>query len=134
VNELEDPIEATYQFPTDPDQLTVVSKMIFELGDKTVEGKVVSKENAEERYDDAIAGGNAALMVKENEKDKNLLEMKIGGIQPAQEVKVTITLLKRLEIEAGAYCLRVPTSYFIRSGSKPEDRPEVNVGIPQADL
>ena len=118
LNESEEPVEATYQFPTDPDQQTAVSRITFQLDDKTVEGKVIAKEKAQERYDDAIAGGNAAMMVKENEKDKDLLEMNIGGIQPAQEVKVTVTLLKHLEIEAGAYCLRVPTSYFLKSGSK----------------
>lgn len=49
--------------------------------------------------------------------------MKVGGIQPAQEVTVTLTLLKLLEVEAGAYCLRVPTAYFLRSGG------DVNKGV-----
>lgn len=80
MNELEEPVEATYKFPTDPDQHTVVSRVSFELGDKEVEGKVVAKEKAQEKYDDAIAGGNAAIMVKESEVDKDLLEMQIGGI------------------------------------------------------
>ena len=123
INELEEPVEATYQFPTDPDQHTVVSKVLFQLGDKEVEGKVIGKEKAQERYDDAIAGGNAALMVQESAKDKDLLEMQIGGIQPAQEVRVTVQLLKQLEVEAGAYCLRVPTAYFIKYGNQNPEGP-----------
>ena len=124
INDSEEPVEATYQFPTDSQ--TVVSRLHFQLGDRSVEGRVQSKEKAQERYDDALAGGNAAVLVKENEKDKDLLEMKVGGIQPAQEVTVTLTLLKLLEVEAGAYCLRVPTSYFLRSGGE-----EVNKNIPK---
>lgn len=123
INELEEPVEATYQFPTDPDQHTVVSNVLFQLGDKEVEGKVIGKEKAQERYDDAIAGGNAALMVQESAKDKDLLEMQIGGIQPAQEVRVTVQLLKQLEVEAGAYCLRVPTAYFIKYGNQNPEGP-----------
>ena len=46
VNELETPVEATYKFPTDPDQHTVISRVFFELGDKVVEGKVTEKEKA----------------------------------------------------------------------------------------
>lgn len=92
VNELEDPIEATYSFPTDPD--IVVSKLVFKLGDKEVIGKVKDKEQAKENYDDAIAGGNAAVLLEEESKDKDLLKMTIGGIQKDQEVHVTVTLIK----------------------------------------
>jgi hypothetical protein len=65
-------------------------------------------------------------MVQEDEKDKDLLKMTIGGIQPAQEVKVHLQFLRRLDIEAGAYCLRIPTTYFI----KYENAAQVNLGVP----
>lgn len=71
-------MEATYQFPTDPD--SVVSRLRIELGEKVVEGRVQEKEKAQERYEDAIAAGDAAVMVQEDEKDKDLLKMSIGGI------------------------------------------------------
>lgn len=60
-------------------------------------------------------------MVQESEKDKDLLKMQIGGIQPMQEVLVTVQLIKRLEIEAGSYTLRIPTSYFIKYGNNNTD-------------
>jgi len=41
--------------------------------------------------------------------------MNVGGIQAFQEVTVTITLLKILEVEAGAYCLKVPSACIISS-------------------
>ena len=55
--------------------------------------------------------------------------MSIGGIQPAQEVIVRIQLLTHLEIEAGAYCLRVPTAYFIKNSNGGVDGAQVNAGI-----
>ena len=54
-------------------------------------------------------------MVQEDEVDKDLLKMQIGGIQPGQEVIVKVVLVKLLDIEASAYCLRVPTSYVIKN-------------------
>jgi Ca-activated chloride channel family protein len=80
MNELDQPVEAKYSFPTDPD--IIVSKLRIELGDREVEGKVMEKGKAQEKYDDAIAGGNAAVMVKEKEENHDLLEMMIGGINP----------------------------------------------------
>jgi len=44
LNELESPVEATYQFPADPD--SVVSRVTIELGEKVVEGKVFEKSKA----------------------------------------------------------------------------------------
>lgn len=88
------------------------------MGEKTVEGKVTEKVKAQEKYEDAIAAGNAALLVEESEKDKDLLKMTIGGIQPMQEVTVKIQIIKKIEIEAGAYALRIPTSYFIKFGNE----------------
>ena len=44
LNELDSPVEATYQFPTDPE--SVVSRVQIELGDRVVEGRVHEKEKA----------------------------------------------------------------------------------------
>jgi len=108
-----------------------VSRVHFFLGEKTVEGKVTEKVKAKEKYEDAIAAGNAALLVEESEKDKDLLKMTIGGIQPMQEVTVKIQIIKKIEIEAGAYALRIPTSYFIKFGN---EKIGINQGIKEADL
>lgn len=44
LNDSDEPVEATYQFPTDAQ--TVVSRLHFQLGDRSVEGRVQSKEKA----------------------------------------------------------------------------------------
>ena len=115
-NELDQAVEATYSFPTDPDM--VLGSLTIELGDRVVKGKVFEKEKAQEKYDDAIAGGNAAVLVKEKEDKKDLIQMTIGGINPEQEVKVILEFIKQVEIEGGAFCLRIPTSYFIKTSSE----------------
>ena len=59
-----------------------MGELVVEVGDKKVKGKVKEKEHAKEDYEDALAGGNAAVMLEEHEKDKDLIKMTIGGIQP----------------------------------------------------
>ena len=57
--------------------------------------------------------------------------MTIGGIQPMQEVTVKLQLIKKLEIEAGAYALRIPTPYFIKFGN---EKIGINKGIKESEL
>ena len=40
--------------------------------------------------------------------------MTVGGIQPGQEITVTVQLLQVLEVENGAYYLRIPLSFFVK--------------------
>jgi hypothetical protein len=65
---------------------TVITNVNFKLGGKEVSSKVVLKEIAKEKYEDAIAGGKAAMIVEESEKSKDILKMTVGGIQSHQEV------------------------------------------------
>ena len=60
--------------------------MIVTLDDKVIESKLLEKEKATEKYEDAIASGNSAFLMKE---DKNkLIELVVGNINPGQKVKV----------------------------------------------
>ncbi len=56
-------------------------------------------------------------MAEEIEETPDILKMTVGGIQPAQEVTVTITVLQVLEVECGAYQLRIPQCFFVKYDS-----------------
>ena len=87
VNETDQSIEATYMFPIETElKSTVITNVNFKLGGKEVSSKVVLKEIAKEKYEDAIAGGKAAMIVEESENSKDILKMTVGGIQSHQEV------------------------------------------------
>jgi hypothetical protein len=96
--------------PTDPD--AVVSKLFVKIDDKLVESKIMEKEKAKEEYDDAIASGHSAALMQESEEDKDLLKLFVGNILPNQIATIKIVMIKKLDIEGGAYALRIPTSYF----------------------
>ena len=53
------PIECTYEFPLE--EGTLVSKLNVSIGDKGIEAKVEEKAQAQEKYEDIIAGGNTGV-------------------------------------------------------------------------
>ncbi len=117
-NQTDKPIEGEYMFPIETTlKNTAVSQIKFKLGDKEIISQVALKEKAKQKYEDAISRGNAAVMVEESEKSKDILKMTVGGIQPQQEVSVTVQILQVLEVESGAYQLRIPQSYFVKYDS-----------------
>lgn len=63
----ESAIECSYEFPLDKD--TVVSRLVAKIGDKEIEAKIKEKELAKEVYDNAMAGGNAAVYAEKKSND-----------------------------------------------------------------
>ena len=81
VNEdTESPIECSYEFPIDTN--TVMSKLTAKIGDKEVEAKIKEKERAKEVYDNAMAGGNAAVYAEKKSEGSESMKIVLGGIPP----------------------------------------------------
>ena len=74
------PLECTYVVPLEKSSL--LSKFEAVINDRVVETKVMKKEKAQERYDDAVAGGNAAVFAKKSKKD-DTMTIKLGSLLPA---------------------------------------------------
>ena len=64
------PIEVTFQFPKEAE--SVISKMKLTVGSKTIEAMIMENEKAEQKYDDQIAKGNVAALLK---KSKNSFDL-----------------------------------------------------------
>ena len=76
------PIECFYEFPLE--RATVIGHMKFKIGDKEIEAVVEKVEEAKEKYDDAVAGGNAAVYGKRQKVSQRIdkLEIAIGNLLP----------------------------------------------------
>ena len=57
-----------------------MSEVKFKIGGKEIESQVALKEKAKQKYEDAIARGDAAIVAEESEKSKDILKMTVGGI------------------------------------------------------
>ena len=82
------PIEITYRFPKEEN--SVISKMKITVGDKVIEAKVTDKEEAEEKYDDAMASGNSAFMIKDCKlfSEKFNIKFKFNSYFPIQSLNL----------------------------------------------
>ena len=58
--------------------------MIIQVGDKIIQGKVIEKEKARERYEDAVASGKTAVIAEEDSKEKDMISIKVGNLLPGQ--------------------------------------------------
>ena len=67
------------------------------IGDyRIVEAKVMEQKKAEEKYEDAIAGGHSALMMNVDQDKKDMYTLNLGNIQPGEFATVHIVILQPL--------------------------------------
>jgi len=72
------PMEVSLKFPTEADH--TLSNLTIQIGENIIEGKILKKEKAKEKYEDAIAGGNTAVMAEEKEDEKDVVILKVGNL------------------------------------------------------
>jgi len=75
-------LEVTYYFPKEP--AAVVTSLCVSLYGRTLAGKCLAMEEAQGRYDDAVASGKAAVLMEEHERS-HLISMNVGNL-PAHKV------------------------------------------------
>ena len=90
-NDSESPLEVTLKFPIEKDH--ALGKLTIQIGDTIIEGKIMSKVKAEEKYEDAMAGGHTAVMAQEIEEQPDMVKIKVGNLLPLQEAIVHFQLL-----------------------------------------
>jgi len=93
------------------------------IGDKMVEAQIREKEEAKQRYDDAIAGGHAAVLA---DKKKDAISLKIGNLLPGETATVSIGMVDNLELTGGAFGYTLPLSFFPDYGKHNLDNDKKN--------
>ena len=111
VNASEDqPIECTFDFPVN--SKSIVSSLSARIGDKLIEASIREKEEAKEKYDDAIAAGNAAVLAEKSDTKKNCISLKLGNLLPGQEATINMVLLEEIEIIGASFSYTLPASFY----------------------
>ena len=81
----------------------------------------MGKERAEQNYEDTIAGGHSAFMMKVDENKNNMYILNLGNIRPGEFASVHIVILQSLQIVEGSYHFAFPMSYLPLKPSEPKD-------------
>ena len=100
INPLENPIELTILFPIKEE--INLSKFIVSTDEQIILSKVVPKEKAEEKYNDAIASGNIGV-ISSYKENKNAYSVNIGNIMPRKQIKLYSIFIQMIGTQDMSY-------------------------------
>lgn len=80
---------------------------------------MVTIEDAMKHYSSEIEEGQKRILPKFHESAHDLLQMNLGELMDGEQARVTVTMIKLLELEDEFYMFRIPTSYFTRFDKVP---------------
>ena len=106
-------IEAVYTFPLPLD--AVLLEMTVTLGDKTLKGTVLPKQEAEEKYEEAITDGDAPVMLQNPQP--GVYTMNVGNLLPGEKAQITISYAMFARWQGDSLRYHLPTTIAPRYGS-----------------
>jgi len=98
-NSFSEPIEAVYTFPLS--QNGAVDDMTMKIGDRTISGKIMKKEEARATYEAAKAQGKTASLL--DQERPNIFTQAVANIMPGDKVTIEISYVETLKYEDGSY-------------------------------
>src|SRR5438105_3317248 len=98
-NPFKEKIEAVYTFPLP--QNAAVDDMTMLVGDRTVRGKSLRREEAQAVYEAAKTGGQRASLL--DQERPNIFTQSVANILPGEQIKITISYVETLTYEDGSY-------------------------------
>ena len=96
--------EATYIFPLPPD--AAVSAMSITAGNKTIKAKIAKRDEAQQRYEEAVRAGVVAGTLDQERPD--IFTQTVAGIAPKSTVEITIRYDALAHFYDGAWGLAIP--------------------------
>ncbi|MCM3903644.1 MAG: VIT and VWA domain-containing protein [Pyrinomonadaceae bacterium] len=98
-NPFKEKIEAVYTFPLP--QNAAVDDMTMLVGDRTVRGRVLRREEAQAVYEAAKTGGKVASLL--DQERPNIFTQSVANIMPGEQIKISISYVETLKYEDGSY-------------------------------
>ena len=104
-NNFAEPIEAVYVFPLS--QNSAVDAMTMTIGTRTINGKIMKREEARKIYEAAKTEGKTASLL--DQERPNIFTQSVANILPNEKIVVEISYVETLRYEDGAYQFVFPT-------------------------
>ncbi len=99
------PIEAVYVFPLS--QNSAVDQMTMKIGTRTIDGKIMKREEARKIYEAARNEGKTASLL--DQERPNIFTQSVANILPNEKIIIEISYVETLKYEDGAYEFFFPT-------------------------
>jgi Ca-activated chloride channel family protein len=104
-NPFPDPVEAVYTFPLS--EKGAVDTMRLTTGDRTIEGEIERRAEAQAIYDAAKAAGQVAALL--HEERPNVFTQRVANLMPGATVHVRLEYTEPLRYADGTFELSFPT-------------------------
>jgi uncharacterized protein YegL len=98
-NSFDEKIEAVYTFPLP--QGAAVDDMTMLVGERTVKGKIMRREEAQAAYTAARSNGQVASLL--DQERPNIFRQSVANILPGERITITISYVETLKYENGTY-------------------------------
>lgn len=98
-NNFTEKIEAVYVFPL-PNN-AAVDDMTMRIGERTVRGRIMKREEAREVYETAKSKGQIASLL--DQERTNIFTQSVANILPGEKITIEISYVETLKYEAGSY-------------------------------
>lgn len=123
-------LEVIYNFPLPYGAVLLGVDVV--LGGKSLTGTVVAKKAAEAKYEEALAGGDAAIML-EVTPDGGYC-MNLGNLAAREDCAITLRYAQTLSFEQGGLRLMIPTVIAPRYGDPIKAGRFAAHQVPESDL
>ena len=118
-NPLDSPIELSITFPILKE--ISFSKFTITIGEKIIVSKVLTKEKAEEKYNDSISSGNTGIISTYKESLKYYL-VNIGNILSKQKIKLSTSFIQMIGSNDMSYEFKIIENYPMFKCDKLNDK------------
>lgn len=129
-NDTPDTLETVYTCPLAWG--AVLTGLAVEIGGRRLQGAVLARRQARERYEEAVASGDAPVMVER--RSDALYAVNLGSLKPGEEATIELRYAQLLTVEQGRVRLSVPTTVAPRYGDPHGDAGLAPHEVPQASL
>ena len=103
-------IEAVYTFPLPWGSVLMGVEVV--LGGKTLSGQVNARQQADQRYEQALSRGDAAILLERNGDGSHTLNL--GNLAPGEDCVVRIRYAQSMGVEQGSVRLTLPKVMALR--------------------
>src|SRR5687767_8500971 len=98
-NPFTEKIEAVYVFPLP--QAAAVDDLTMLIGERTIKGKIMRREEAQATYANAKQLGQVAALL--DQQRPNIFSQAVANIMPGQQIRIVISYVETLKYEDGSY-------------------------------
>jgi Ca-activated chloride channel family protein len=130
-NNYNQPIEAVYTFPLS--ESAAVDDMTMRIGERTIRGEIMQREEARKVYQAAKNAGQTASLL--DQERPNIFTQSVANILPNEKIIVEISYVETLKYEDGAYEFVFPMTIAPRynpASVKPSDARKISPPVVSA--